>query len=520
MRSQVTRSVADASHPRSLISALALLAVLPMLIRGPSCGHDFDFHLLSWLEASKQFTQLTFPHWAYTPAFNAGEPRFIFYPPLSWSIGAILGLLLPWTLAPAAFTWIALTLSGLTFHAFARRFTSSSAATFGAALYLGNPYMLFTAYERSAFAELLAAAWLPLLLSAALPTPVKLSTRSHIVGIAGPLALLWLTNAPAAVMSTYALAFLTLVRLVTPRGPSTAPHTKGGNSPEPRLRLALTTAAGTTLGLALAAFYIIPAAYERRFVQIQMLVIEGMRVSDHFLFHRMPGPTPDDRFHDTVVRTASLIALTLLAAIVAALLALAHKARSSTPTSNLEPYPDLTPVTMSRSFRPERRTVSSFLGHLGSLRISPSSRIQAVIPLALLTALIAFLLTPISLPVWTHLPDLVFLQFPWRLTALLGLIFAFFTTLALPREWPSLPSSHFLIACALVATLLIAPEWKLFHQRCDPEDSVPARVAFFHSNLGTDPTDEYTPIDADPDALHPPHPPSTSPSPAGGRGPG
>ena len=122
-------------------------------------------------------------------------------------------------------------------------------------------------------------------------------------------------------MSTYALAFLTLIRLVTPRfSPIRPALMRWGtpDQPEPSTPcIAPIATAGTALGLALAAFYILPAAYERRFVQIQMLVIEGMRVSDHFLFHRMPGSTPDDRFHDAVVRTASLIALTLLAAILA-----------------------------------------------------------------------------------------------------------------------------------------------------------------------------------------------------------
>ena len=86
------------------IPLAAFLAVVPMLVRGNSCGHDFDFHLLSWLEAATQLAHFHYPHWAYTPAFNAGEPRFIFYPPLSWALGALLGLLLPWAAVPAAFT--------------------------------------------------------------------------------------------------------------------------------------------------------------------------------------------------------------------------------------------------------------------------------------------------------------------------------------------------------------------------------------------------------------------------------
>src|SRR6202034_2719568 len=62
---------------------------------------------------------------------------------------------------------------------------------------------------------LLAAAGTPMLLHAILRRQVTIPR------IAIPIALLWLTNAPAAVMSCYALALITLIRLATTPG---APH--------------------------------------------------------------------------------------------------------------------------------------------------------------------------------------------------------------------------------------------------------------------------------------------------------
>src|ERR1700733_9660202 len=196
--------------PYLLIPVAAFLAIIPLLTNGSSCGHDFDFHLLSWMEAARQFTHGNLhPHWAYTPAYNAGEPRFVFYPPLSWTIGALLGLILPWTWTPIVYTWLALTASGLALHRLARDLAPPTAATIAAVLYTVNPYMLFTAYERTAYAELLAAAFIPLLLHAILREKVTIPR------IAIPIALLWLTNAPAAVMACYVLALLTLIRLAT-----------------------------------------------------------------------------------------------------------------------------------------------------------------------------------------------------------------------------------------------------------------------------------------------------------------
>ena len=39
-------------HERVLLILLcALIAIVPQKFRGLSCGHDFDFHLVSWLDA-------------------------------------------------------------------------------------------------------------------------------------------------------------------------------------------------------------------------------------------------------------------------------------------------------------------------------------------------------------------------------------------------------------------------------------------------------------------------------------
>src|SRR5580704_9023387 len=197
--------------PFLVIPIAALIPILPLILHGCSCGHDFEFHIVSWFEVAHQFTHGNFhPRWAYTPAFNAGEPRFIFYPPISWTIGAILGLIMPWTWTPIAYTWLALTAAGFSLYYVAKTFSSRNAALLAAAFYIVNPYTLYTAYERTAYAELLAAAWIPLLLHAILREEIS------ILRIAIPVALLWLTNAPAAVMSCYTLALLTLIRIANP----------------------------------------------------------------------------------------------------------------------------------------------------------------------------------------------------------------------------------------------------------------------------------------------------------------
>jgi len=479
--------------PYYLIPLAAFLAILPLLIQGCSCGHDFDFHLLNWIEAAHQFTHGNLhPHWAYTPAFNAGEPRFVFYPPLSWTLGAILGLILPWTWTPIAYTWLALTAAGLSLYYLAREFTAPTAATIAAVLYTVNPYMLFTAYERTAYAELLAAAFIPLLLHAILREKVTIPR------IAIPIALLWLTNAPAAVMSCYALALLTIIRLATIPNPTSRPGAPCPDSrtwasresatapahstittapPQTPRQLALNTAAGTTLGIGLAAFYILPAAYERHYVQIAMAIIPFYRIQDNFLFHQT-GDAP----HDQVLHSASIIAVILITAIAIALVVI----RATNPGA---PCPD-------------SRTWASRASATAPAHLTPR---QMFYILVILTIAITLLLTPLTKFIWTNAPELAFLQFPWRFLAILAAVLALAVALALTPL--KLKPTTTTILTLTIAAALTWPAYQTFHQACDPEDTVKARVALFHSNQGTDPTDEYTPTTADNDSLAHTNPP-------------
>ena len=455
--------------PLLLIPLAALIVILPLLLHGCSCGHDLNFHLLSWQEAATQFAHGTLhPRWAFSPAFGAGEPRFVFYPPLSWTLGGLLTLaaaafahllhLRPegaFAVMPILYTWIALTAAGLSMHHLARRFVSPATALLAATVYLANPYTLFTAFERTAIAELLAAAILPLLLAALLPAPHPIPPNEpalSIPAVAIPVALLWLTNAPAAVIGSYSVALLLLLRLLLP------PHS--GTLAHAARKLLLPAAVATLLAFALAAFYLVPALLERSWVQISMAILPGLRPDDNTLFHHTA-----DAFHDTVLHTASLIALLLLAATLSGVLLSSARLRRTD--------------TVSRSTLP--------------------------LLLAIVAVILALLLTPLSLPLWHHLPQLAFLQFPWRLLALLAPIAVLAVALAIDSlKLSRLPLTALALA---LPTLLVLPSFHVFNQSCDREDTPQSRFALFRSRTGDDPTDEYTPITADNDSLKDNNPP-------------
>src|SRR5580693_1102061 len=148
-----------------IVLLAAALATAPQLFRGNSCGHDFDFHLISWLDAQSAWLQgIPYPHWTPSANFGAGEPRFVFYPPLTWMLGAVLGAILPWNLAPIALTFIILAATGLATRALALEALEDAPATLAGCVSIFSGFTLFTAYERCAFPEFAGGFWRPLII--------------------------------------------------------------------------------------------------------------------------------------------------------------------------------------------------------------------------------------------------------------------------------------------------------------------------------------------------------------------
>lgn len=428
-----------------LLLAAVGIAVLPLAWRGSSCGQDFDFHLQSWMEVVAHWRAgVLYPHWAASANFGAGEPRFVFYPPLSWMLGAVLGVVLPWTWVGFVFTALVLLGAAVSCRAMLLAWMSEETASLAACIYAVNPYLLFVAYERAAMAELLAAVWMPLLVL------YGLRKTGSVVPLALTVAALWLTNAPAAVMGTYFLAFVVLVAAIA----------------EKRWRLVGRAALATALGLGLASFWLVPAFYEERWVEIWRAIGPLMRVEDSFLFGfvKLAQVPAEERFdagyHNHVLGMVSWIGVALLvAAAVAAVLA----------------------------WRKRR----------GGLWW----------PLVAAGALIAVLQFRWSDALWRMAPELRYLQFPWRWLLVLGLVLAGLAGLALGEKGEAQQARRVRSLMAVgLACGMAALATAMFWQPCDEDDNVRAQVATFRDG-GFAGTDEYTPLGAENDDIQPGLPP-------------
>ncbi|MGB9510931.1 MAG: 6-pyruvoyl-tetrahydropterin synthase-related protein [Candidatus Acidiferrum sp.] len=429
-----SRRIPEGLWPVGVFLLLSIAIVLPFFWLGTASGHDFEFHAASWLDVAYQWKQdVLFPRWTAWTNHGFGEPRYIFYPPLSWIIGAALTLLLPDAAIPIVFIVLLQTFAGISAHVLLKRLATRRAAILGAACYLINPNALLMIYIRSDFAEQLACAMFPLFLLAALRlcdlVHNSSRTASKIAWFAIPFAAVWLSNAPAAVIASYSMALLFAWTALSQR--SWRPIFRGF--------------AGVALGLGLAAFYLVPAAYEQRWVNIGQALSSGLLPFQNFLFTETNDPE-----HTWFNWIASLCAISLIL-----LLALAALA--------------------SRRFA---RTDSS------------AQTRQTSIALLLLGAVATLLTLRFTLPLWTYLPKLRFVQFPWRWMSIIALIAACFLAFAMERRRGWIWFAVLLLLSVPFASFLVNNTWW-------DDDEMPTMRDALVSGQGFDGTDEYDPVGDD-----------------------
>jgi len=242
-----------------VVLALVLAATVPWILWGSPDGHDFEYHLDTWIDGAQQWhAGVWLPRWANLANYGYGEPRFLFYPPLLRALGSATLLLLPQNAAAGGFCFFVLGIAGAAMFALARRFLPQSHVLLAAGFYAVNPYILLCVYHRSAYGELLCNALCPLLVLCALRL---VEGNKAIPVLAAVFALFWVSDLPAAVIVTYALTLAIVILGLWRRS----------------FPLLVRGAVAMMLGFGLAAFFMLPAAYEQRWVNIVSIISPDFR---------------------------------------------------------------------------------------------------------------------------------------------------------------------------------------------------------------------------------------------------
>jgi hypothetical protein len=389
--------------------------------------------------------------WMPDANYGYGYPFYNFYAPLSIYIAAVFRLL--------GFTYVGaiqlaqlaafLTAAWATYRLGREWLGSSWAGLLASAAYTLAPFHLVNVYVRGdSLAEFWAMAFYPLLFWA-----VDRSGRGDTAG--RRTAALWLALAFAALMlshnisalifTPFLLGYVVLVswRALTSAGrPSLA---DGRMAPPAALLLSL------LLGLALSAWFWLPALAEQQGVQLAPVTAGYFHYSNHFrAWDLVQASFLFD--YEAAAGNAFRMGLVQAGAALLGLLLLLYPASA------------------------------------GQRRAGFSLRFFIGCGLLLSTLMV----TPLSRPLWDHLPLLPFTQFPWRFLS----IQAFFAALAIGTlAW--LPRQH-LVVPALVALLLLTSVGGLQtdHLLLSDADVTPEKLAqyeWFTGNIGSTVSAEYLP---------------------------
>jgi hypothetical protein len=207
----------------------------------------------------------------------------------------------------------------------------------------------------------------------------------------------------------------------------------------------MTALAAVTLGACLAAFYLLPAIYEQRWVEITNAVSAGSIPADNFLFVHTA-----DVEHDAFNRIVSWIAVLEVVVIL-------------------------------------------FTASLGKLRRQERRELWRA--LSVWAVACCVLMLPFSLFLWNLLPKLQFMQFPWRWLLCLSMVFTISVTAGLQRRWQrGIVWGLSILVIVLGWRYIQAPWWDTAADLREMQDNVV-------TGAGYEGTDEYTPVGADPSLI-------------------
>lgn len=287
------------------IVAVGMLLGLPALIFGaPARGHDAVPNALLYLHFAEQLWQgEVYPRWLLGHNQGLGAPAMFLIPPLEYYLMSPLYPLMPadahgWQQFALSLT-AATMASGAAFHLWIRPNAGRVGAIIGAVTYMILPYhVAFDGYIRAAYGETWAFVWMPLVLWGI--EGVARGQRYAVVLLALSYSCLILTHAPLTLIFSVFAVFYPFA--VAERGT--------------RVRVAALVAISFSLGIGLAAIFLVPALGSLDAIEMSRTGWTGHNnFENRFLFSAKQ--LDFEPFWNTVL-SVFIVATAIIAALVAA----------------------------------------------------------------------------------------------------------------------------------------------------------------------------------------------------------
>ena len=478
-------------------------------------GGDSPFLLQRTLDMAESLRHGIFPvRWMAHAAYDLGYPFFNHYAALPYYLSGGLTLLgIGPIVAIQATQTFGFVLAALAMALWAERTFKSRAAAFVAvAAYTFAPFHLVNVYVRGdSLSEFYAFVWYPLILWT-LDRIAERPTRGRIVAASLAYGALILThNTSALVFSPFALLYAVL-RIANYELRTTNYESRPVPSVSPVYRRANLRAPSTVyfilpflLGFLLTAWFWLPAIAETKYGQMGPEFTAGyFHYSNHFrgldlvqrtfAFDYSVAP----RAEDAGPFAMGLVQALLAAAGVVSLMSNVESRKSKVESANGE------------SANHESRITNHEL-RITNPHSPPVYRLPSTVYLLFSLALATFMITPLSKPLWDHLPLLEITQFPWRFLSVQALFTAMATGAIVDlkifksanQQISKSANLKILVAVGLCGLLVAAALVGLHPERLliADEDVTWENLLFYETftgNIGTTIRYEYLPRDVSP----------------------
>lgn len=248
-----------------LMAILTIPAILPLTKPGFFPTQDF-IHVARLYEMDKEIKDFQFPV-RWVSDFRYGDPTFNFYAPLPFYIGSLIhGLNFNFLNTTKILFGASFLLSGLTMFFLAKELFGKPGGLVSAVLYIYAPYHSVDVYVRGALSESLALIFFPLIFLSALRLSKK-PDKKNIAFLALSLAGLFLTHNIMTILFFPFFIGWTFFLIWSKR----------------KFNLIKYFLLSILLGLGLASTFLLPAFFEKDFVQSQAMITGYFDYRGHFV---------------------------------------------------------------------------------------------------------------------------------------------------------------------------------------------------------------------------------------------